>query len=360
MASGEKTEAPTPKRREDTRKKGQVPKSVELVSVLGLLVSVMMMKAAGPGLLSGILDIMGGTFRNLAVGEWTAADVATFGGSLSMAYLVMMAPLFVTVVLVGVAGNILQTGPMLTTKPLMPDASRISPLKGFKRIFSQRSAMEFFKSVLKLGIVGYVVYQALQDKYMEIITLSGADVRGASIVIAGVAIDVLMRASIALLGVAALDYAYQRWDYFKSIRMTKEELREEFRQTEGDPKIRSKIRQQQRQMASRRMMHDVPKSDVVITNPTHLAVALQYRPESMRSPKVVAKGQLLVARRIKEVAREHGVPVIENKPLAQALFKSVEIGSDIPPALYHAVAEILAFIFSLKRERRMRGYNLGS
>ena len=333
---------------------------MELSSVLGLVVGVLLIKSTGPGVLDKMLDIMGNSFRNLSSGDWTAATISEYGGSLSMAYLAIMAPLFFTLVFVGIAGNVLQTGLLLTPKPVVPDFSRIDPFKGFKRIVSQRSLVELFKSIFKLGIVAYIIYQALQDKYMEIVSLSGSDVRGASVVIAGLAVDVLMKASFALFGVAALDYAYQRWDYEKSIRMTKEELREELRQTEGDPKVRSRIRQQQRQMASRRMIHEVPKSDVIITNPTHLAVALQYRPESMRSPRVVAKGQLLIAEKIKEVAREHGVPVLENKPLAQALFKSVEIGQEIPPALYHAVAEVLAFIFSLKREKRMGGYNLGS
>lgn len=360
MASGEKTEAATPKRKDEVRKKGQVPRSHELSSAMGLVVGVVLIKSFGPGLLGSIIDIMTGTFRNLNTGDWTMAGISAYGGLLSTIYLAMMAPLFFGLMFVGIAGNVLQTGLVLSSKPLLPDASRISPFKGFKRILSQRSAVEFLKSVLKLGIVGYIMYQALQDKYMEIITLSGTDIRSASVVIAGIAMDVLMRASFALFGIAVMDYAYQRWDYAKSIRMTKEEVKEEMRQTDGDPRIRSRIRHQQREMASRRMMHDVPKSDVVVTNPTHLAIALQYRPESMRSPKVVAKGQLLVAEKIKEVAREHGVPVIENKPLAQALFKGVEIGYEVPPTLYHAVAEVLAFIFSLKRERRMRGYGVGS
>ncbi len=360
MPGGDKTEAATPRRKEDARKKGQVPKSTELCSVLGLVVGVLLLRSTGPAVLEKLLGIMGDTFHGVSSGDWTATWASTYGGGLSMAYLAMMVPIFGTLVVVGIASNVLQTGLVLSIKPLMPDVSRIDPFKGFKRIVSQRAAMEFFKSILKLAIVGFIMYQALQDKYMEIITLSGVDVRAAAAATAGVAMDVLMKASLALFAVAAVDYVYQRWDYAKSLRMSKEDVKEEYKQSEGDPKIRSKIRAQQRQMASRRMMHDVPKSDVVVTNPTHLAVAIQYRPESMRSPKIVAKGQLLIAERIKEVAKEHGVPVVENKPLAQALFKSVEIGHEIPPALYQAAAELLAFIFSLRRERRARGYNLGS
>lgn len=360
MANSEKTEAATPKRREDARKKGQVPKSHELTSVLSLLAGVVIMKSIGPGLVDHVLDLMGSTFRNLASGDWTVAGMSVYGASIGTAYVSMMAPLFFAIMAVGVAGNALQTGFVLSSKPLTPDFSRVDPFKGAKRIISQRSIVELVKSLMKLAIVGYVVYQALQDKYLQIVSLSGSDIHGAAGVIAGIAMDVLMKAGMALFGVAALDYAYQRWEYQRNLRMTKQEVREELRQSEGDPKIKSKLRQQQRQMASRRMMHDVPKADVVVTNPTHFAVAIQYRPESMRSPRVVAKGQMLIAERIKEIAREHGVPVMENKPLAQALYKSVEVGFEIPPSLYHAVAEILAFIYSLKRARRPEGLSLGN
>lgn len=360
MAGGEKTETPTPRHREEARKKGNVPKSAELNSVLVLLAGVFILKYIGGTVLGQFLELMSGSFRNLAVADLTPSSVTTYGGTLGMTYLGMLAPLFATLMVIGVASSLAQTGLVLTGKPLSPDFSRIDPFKGFQRIFSQRSVVELIKSSAKLAIVGYIVYQALQDKYLQIITLSGADVRGATGVIADVATEILFKTGFALLAVAALDYAYQRWEYEKNLRMTKEEIREELRQSEGDPKIRARIRQQQRQMASRRMMKDVPAADVVITNPTHLAVALQYRPESMRSPRVVAKGQLLMAERIKEIARQNGVPMLENKPLAQALYKSVEIGAEIPPALYHAVAEVLAFIYSLKRQRRLGGYQIGS
>jgi len=360
VSSGEKTEAPTPKRREDVRKRGNVPKSVELNSVLALVAGTMVLRSVGGSVLDHVLNFMGNSFRSLTLGEWTADGMTTYGSGLSMFYLSIMAPLFLTLMLVGLAVNPLQSGLVLSAKPLLPDFSRIDPFKGFKRIFSQRSLVELIKSVAKLGIIGYITYQGLQDKYLQIVSLSGTDIRGTAGMIAGVAMDILLKASLALFAVAALDYGYQRWEYQKNLRMTKHEVREELRQSEGDPKVRSRIRQQQRRAAAGRMMHEVPKSDVVVTNPTHLAVALQYRPESMRSPKVTAKGQLLVAERIKDVAREYGVPVLENKPLAQVLFKSVEIGAEIPPALYHTVAEVLAFIYSLKRQRRTGGQGLGS
>ncbi|MCL5961046.1 MAG: flagellar biosynthesis protein FlhB [Chloroflexi bacterium] len=360
MASGEKTEAPTARRREEARKRGSTPKSAELTSILGLLAGIAIIKSTGASALTPMTDLMVYNFRHLSTPDWTVASASTYIGGLGNLYMGIMTPLFAAVLVVGVAGNYVQSGFMLTGKPLSPDFSRIDPLKGFQRIFSQRSLVELVKSVSKLGIVGYVVFQELQSRYLEVVALTGADIRGAMSVIGDLAIGVLFKAGLALFAVAALDYGYQRWEHERNIRMTKEELREELRQSEGDPKIKAKIRQQQRQLARRRMMNDVPASDVVITNPTHLAIAIQYRPESMRAPKVVAKGQLIIAEKIKEVARRHGVPVVENKPLAQALYKSVEIGFEIPPLLYQAVAEVLAFIYGLKHRRRPGGYGIGS
>lgn len=360
MASGEKTEAATPRRREEVRKKGNTPKSAELNSILALLAGIVVLQAVGSTVVRQMLDLMGATLRHLTLADWTVPAVSAYFGGLGSLYLGIMAPLFVALTIVGVAGNFVQSGIVLTTQPISPDFSRIDPLKGFQRIFSQRSLVELIKSVSKLGIVSYVVYQALQSKYVEIVAMSGTDIRGAASVVAQGAVEILLKAGFAMLAVAALDYGYQRWQYERNIRMTKEEVREEFRQSEGDPKIKAKIKQQQRRLAARRMMHDVPASDVVITNPTHLAIALQYRPESMRAPKVVAKGRLLIAEKIKEVARQHGVPVIENKPLAQALYKTVEVGSEIPPLLYQAVAEVLAFIFSLRQRGRFGGNVIGS
>ena len=352
MSSGEKTEAPTPRRREQARSQGSVPRSVELNSVLALLAGVLVFKFVGTSMLMQITGVMGNSFRGLSTEDWTISSVQVYAGALGTSYIAMMAPLFATLMVVGVVGSVVQSGPVLATKALSPDFSRINPLRGLRRILSRRSLVELVKSVAKLGIVGYVVFQAFQDKFLYLVTLSGSDISNAAAVISDVAMEILLKAGFALLALALLDYGYQRWEYEKNIRMTKHEVKEEMRQSEGDPKIRGKIRQQQRQIAARRMMQDVPKSDVIVTNPTHLAVALQYRPESMHAPRVVAKGQRLIAERIKDVARQHGVPVVENKPLAQALFKTVEVGSEIPPALYHAVAEILAFIYSLRRERR--------
>lgn len=360
MPSGDKTEAATPRHREEARKRGHVPKSTELNAVLGLLAGVLVLKFAGGALFEQTVDIVGSSLRNMSRGDLTVAGVMDFGSDLGVRYLAMMAPMFVAIMVVGVAGNVAQAGLVLTGKPLSPDFSRISPFKGFERLFSKRSVVESVKSIAKMAIVGYFVYQVLQDKYLAIVSMTGGDVRASIGVVADVAMEILTKSGLSLLALAALDYGYQRWDYEKNIRMTKEEVKEELRQSEGDPKMKARVRQLQRKLAARRMMQDVPKSDVVVTNPTHYAVALEYKPETMRSPVVVAKGQGLIAQKIKEVARDHDIPLVENKPLAQTLFKTVEIGAEIPPALYHAVAEVLAFIYSLRRGRRLGGQGIAT
>jgi flagellar biosynthesis protein FlhB len=332
---------------------------MEIPSVLGLITAVMILRNVGGNIMGQVGNIMVNNLGHLDTGDWTASSAMNYASGVGNVWLMMMLPLFGTLAVVGVVGNMMQSGLILSFKPVIPDFSKVNPLSGLKRIIGKRSMMEFAKSLMKLGIVGFIVYQSFQDKYLQIVTLTGSDLRAAINEIGQVGLDILLKAGFALLAVAALDYAYQRWEYMRNIRMTKQEVKEEVRQSEGDPHIRSKIRSQQRQMAARRMMQAVPAADVILTNPTHLAVALQYRPESMNSPKVIAKGELLVAERIKKIAREHGVPVLENKPLAQALYKAVEIGQEIPPALYHAVAEVLAFIFSLKRRRGLGGQPIG-
>lgn len=353
MSTGEKTEAPTPKRREDARKRGNIPRSVEINSVMALLAGALAMKHFGSGMLSQILNIMERSFLSLSIEDWTVPGVTYYGSALVMAFLQVMLPLMAVLSVVGLTSNFVQVGGLLTFKPLAPDFARINPLKGFQRIFSKRSIVELVKSLAKFGIVGYVTYQSFEGRYLQIVTQSGTDVKGAAVIVGDALIEIVLRAGFALLALAVLDYGYQRWSFERSIRMNRQEIKEELRQSEGDPQIRARLRQQRKQLQSRRMMAAVPKADVVVTNPTHYAIAIAYRPESMRSPQVTAKGQNLVAERIKQIATENGVPIMENKPLAQALFTAVEIGQEIPPALYQAVAEVLAFIYSLKRNRRL-------
>jgi flagellar biosynthetic protein FlhB len=237
---------------------------------------------------------------------------------------------------------------MLTLQPLTPDFSRVDPIKGFGRMFSMRALVELMKSCAKLVVMAFVAYAVIKESLPRLVGLQAASPEGALAVLGSLLMELGMKCGLALVVMAAADYAYQRRSHESSLRMSKQDLKEESRQSEGDPHLKSKLRQVALRLARGRMMQRVPTADVVVTNPTHFAVALEYRPESMGAPVVVAKGQDLVAERIKTIATEHGVPIVENPPVARALFRSVEIGGVIPPALYQAVAEVLAFIYRLR------------
>jgi flagellar biosynthetic protein FlhB len=249
---------------------------------------------------------------------------------------------------VGVASNLAQVGFLLTLTPLKPDFSRVNPLEGFKRLFSRRSLVELVKSLAKLTIIGFVIYRVLSGRVEMLMALPLIPWPASIFLVMGAVFDAGIWAAAVLLGLALVDYGYQRFAFEQQIRMSREEIKEEFKQTEGNPVIRQRVRQLQRAVAQRRMMQAVPKADVVITNPTHYAVALQYDAKSMRAPRVVAKGQDLIAQQIRRIAQEHDVPLMENKPLAQALYKACEVGAEIPGDLYAAVAELLAFVYRLR------------
>lgn len=260
----------------------------------------------------------------------------------------MIAPMVLAVAATGVAMNLVQVGPMFSTEVIKPDLAKLNPLQGIKRLWSPRVLVELAKSVTKLAVTGFVAFQVIRERYWMLSGLQAASPEGALAILGGTILEIGQKCGLALLVMAAADYLYQRRSHESSLKMTKEEVKEEAKAAEGNPHVRGKIRQLQRQYARNRMMHNVPHADVVVTNPVHYAVALEYKPPRMQAPVVTAKGQLLVAEQIKRVAKEHGVPVVENPPLARALYHSVEIGEDIPPTLYQAVAEVLAFIYRLR------------
>ena len=350
MPGQEKTEAATPRRRQELRRKGNVARSAEVSAVAGLLVGLLFLRSFGPDMFRQLADLMQFSFQHLAQSDLTVATVHGKGLALLLSLVTMISPLLLGLMVVGIAVNAAQVGFLFTSHALVPDPSRLNPVSGLSRMFSQRSLMDLLKALLKVGLSGYFGYSMVRDRYEAVLATPGMDLRQSTQALTGIAADLGLSMAIVLLGLALLDYGYQRWQHEQSIKMTREEVREELKQTEASPQLKARIRQRQRAIAMRRMMQAVPKADVVITNPTHLAVALQYTAGSMRAPRVVAKGERLMAERIKAVARENGVPVIENKPLAQALFRSVEIGQEISPDLYQAVAEVLAFIYRMKRQ----------
>lgn len=349
LFSGEKTEPATPKRRREARQKGQVARSNELSSAMVLLAAVLF--------IFKILPLLGADFLGFATFMWQNSytkdlSISSAGYWLWQMFLVagrLVVPLFAVVFLIALFSSTAQVGFLLTGKPLTPSLSKLNPLEGWKRLFSKRALAELFKSLFKLLAVGFIAYRSGADILEWAQTSIGVINRQAITVLFQIVFATTLRIVFFLFALGILDYIYQRYEFSKSLRMTKQEIKEEYRQAEGDPQLRARMRERQRLLARRRMMHDVPGADVVIVNPVHLAIALKYDPHRADAPLVLAKGQGHLAKKIREIAGQHRVTIVEDKPLAQTLFASVDVGDIIPPNLYQAVAEVLAFVYSTKR-----------
>ena len=254
---------------------------------------------------------------------------------------------------VGLIANFAQTRFLVTLKPLVPDLNRVNPWQGLKRLFSPRGVVDLLKNLAKVLAIGTVVFRSLVGNIELIAATSGMALWPAAAVIAQVGLTMILRVGVLLVIIAAFDYFYQRWQFERDIRLSKQEVLQELHNVEGNPLIKSRRRQTQRQLAFQRMMMAVPDADLVVTNPTHLAIALEYKAEKgMFAPVVLAKGQRLIAERIVRIARDHDIPIVQNIPLAHALYKTVEAGQQIPPALYKAMAEVLAYVFRLRADRQ--------
>ena len=346
--AGEKTEAPTQRRRDDARKKGQVGKSQELVSIGVLLVTIIGFRVLGPGLWDGMANLLredltrpasrGDLTPHAAMGMWRDATGAMF---------TTFAPMIALVALAGVVLNLGQTGLMLNASGIKPKFSAINPAAGVKRVLSTEGFVGLLKALAKMGVVAIVVTMTMRSQMAEITLLGQQDTATAAAHMAALAFDISLRSVVVLFVLALLDFAWQRRRFLSQLRMTKQEVRQEVRESDGDPQIKAAIRRRRQQMMNR-MISAVPTADVVITNPTHYAVAIKYDPVGMQAPMVVAKGERLLAQRIKEIARKNGVPVVEEPPLARALYKAVPVGQHIPAQLFHAVAEVLAWVYALR------------
>lgn len=351
---GEKTEAPSPRRRQEARERGNVARSVDLNSALFLLVAFCLLYAMGRRILAGMGSYQERVLARL--GEPPLDRSSVLAVLVEMAYQTgtIVLPFLGVLLAIAVAVNLIQTGFLLTGKPLTPDWSRLNPIKGFGRLFSAQSAMRLVMSVLKILLISVVVYWIIAGEILGMAVLSEAD---PWTILGGVSRVVFLTAiklGVLLASLAFLDYLFQRWQHEKDLRMTKQEVRDELRRYEGDPQVRARRMQMARQIARQRMMKAVEKADVVITNPTELAIALEYDPAENPAPRVVAKGARLMALRIRQVASENGIPIVERKPLAQALFKACKPGDVIPEALYKAVAEVLSFIYGMNPEKARR------
>ena len=344
----EKTEKATPKKREETRKKGEVAKSRELPSVAVLLTGLFTLTFFGAHIYNRILMNMERIFTHLTVSDISVPDFILFAQQMIQDLILMLAPFFGAIVLAAVFSNVLQVGFMLSGEAIKPKISKLDPIKGFGRLFSKHALMELAKSLLKLAIVSIVAYYTIKGEMGNTVLYGDMELNGIASHTLYTTFKIFLKCTLAMVILAVLDYAFQRWDFENRIKMSKQEIKDEFKRTEGDPLVKSRIRSIQMEMARKRMMQDVPKADVVITNPTHIAVAIKYDSLTMGAPKLLAKGAGSIAERIKSVAKEHDIPVVENKEVARSVYKLVEIGQEIPVLLYQAVAEVLAYIYKLK------------
>ena len=343
----EKTEKATPKKKQDTRKKGQVAKSSDLSSALSMLAIFILFAFAVPYMGRGLMELMNHSYSQDMLESLTKGHVQQLFTSLALQSVKIVAPVLICALVIGVVANIAQIGFLFTTESLNFKLNRLDPISGIKRIYSVRAIVEFLKSLLKIFLVGLTTFIILWMNKDQLLTLSERTLWEAVIAVGKVTTEMGIAASIILLFIGVLDYAYQKFDYSKNIRMSKKEIKDEYKNSEGDPQVKGRIRELQRQMATRRMMQDVPKADVVITNPTHFAVALRYVDGEMAAPVVVAKGADLIAQRIKEIARENNVVIVEKKEVARALFHRLDIGDQVPEEFFKAVAEILAYVYQL-------------
>ncbi len=355
MAMQDKTETATPRRREDARNEGKVCKSADINSAVTLLMSLFVLKIAGPFLYEGLASISTKTFSTLHQQEIGPDQAQGMMMSYMMDGLRLCLPIMLGVGAVALASNVLQVGFKVTPKAIAWDSSRINPVKGIANLVSVRSSVELLKSIAKVTIVGVVVYLFLRQQMPGLIDLADMSVPAAASAIGGLCWQLLIRSCVVLGVIAVLDYIFQRFQYEQSLKMTKQEVKEEYRRTEGDPAIKGKVRQRQRELARSRMVEAVSRADLVLTNPTHYAVALKYDQAEMAAPTVLAKGQRLMAQKIKDIAAANGIPIVENPPVTRMIYKMVEVGGQIPEELYQTVAEILAYVYKLS-ERAGRAW----
>lgn len=347
----EKTEQPTGQRRQKARDEGNVAKTREMSAALTFIAIAVFMYYYLPMMADEMSRYMREAF--MSINQTVDIKTATNLTLLSMLFMAkVLAPIMGLLIIVNIAANVMQFGFLISPDVLAVKFDRLDPIKGFGKIFSKRSLVELFKSLFKIFVIGLASFYIIKDKIPTVLRLSDSDMMDGMIFFLMIAFELFLKVGVLVLILAIIDFMYQKWQNTEDLKMTKQEVKEEFKQMEGDPLIKQKIRSMQREMARKRMMDDVPKSDVVITNPTHFAVALRYKPGEDKAPVVTAKGQRLLALRIREAAKKNGVLVHEDPPLARTLFKIVDIGDEIPENLYKAIAEILALVGKFRHMKR--------
>ena len=345
--AGERTEPATPRKREQARRKGQVAKSQDLNATVVLVAVLFAFYLLGRNSFNELYRVFQFHLATACSTQVTTGSVGSFALNVLVPLARIVLPFMIVALVAGVLANVLQFGVLFSAEPLTPDLTKLNPFEGLTRLFSLRSFVELIKSVIKLAVVGAIAYRTVRAALPQLVLLPTSEPGPIAREILLLCFRLGLRAALAMILLAILDYGFQRWRFERSIMMTRQELREELRELEGDPHIRARIRSVRRQMALQRMMAEVPSADVVITNPFHVAVALRYDMRKMNAPKVVAKGARLLAEQIKRIAAQNRVPVVEKKTLAQLLYKSVEVGQEIPENLYQVVAEVLAYVYQI-------------
>lgn len=347
----DKTEEATPKKKSESRKKGQLPRSKDVGLAFTLLICTLVIS-----LFSGFIA---GNFKNDMIyflssdykQEITDISAKNYGMFVMLRMAMGIFPVVIPIMVGGVVASLMQTGFLLTGEPLKPSLGKLNPLKGIKNMFSKRSLLELVKNLIVISIIGYLAYDFVMANYKSILSMGNVYFPSLGLEIKNLVMGIFTKITMLMIVLAIIDYVLQRRIFSKEMRMSKQEVKEEFKQMEGDPQVKGKIKQKQREMATRRMMQAVPDATVVITNPTHIAVALKYEEGGMNVPKVTAIGADNIAIKIKEIAKDNDIPIIENKPLARAIYDTLDIGSEVPGEMYQAIAEILALVFKMKKQK---------
>lgn len=351
---GERTEPATEKKLNDARKEGQVAKSREIANGLGIMALFLVLRfwvgVMGNQFLAFFSTVYGQISDSVVFwrGYMPENDTNMVFREMLFQTIIILAPILLIGYLIAFVSDVAQVGWKPTSKPLQPKFSKLNPLSGFKKIFSANSLVELVKAILKIGLIVYICYNYLKDKWMLVFLLYDMPLLQALQLLATTVTDLGIRIAAVYMIIAGADFVYQKVKFARDMRMTKQEIKDEYKESEGDPQIKGKIRQRMREASQRRMMQDLPRADVVITNPTHYAVAIKYDPDVAEAPLVIAKGEDYLAAKIKEIAKENHVEIVENKPLARMLYANVDVGQMVPPELYQAVAEVLAFVYHLQ------------
>ncbi len=344
----ERTEEATSKRRDDFREKGQVAQSKEVATAALLTMSLMLWVFYARYFWADLEDLYTALLRMMAHFRVTPLSVVNLAWEMGAVMAKLLWPVFLLTMVVGFLSSFLQIGPLFSTKVFQPDLSKFDPIKGMAKFVSKRSAVELVKSLAKISLIGFVAYRTVANEFDTALTLSLLDLNQTLIFLGNVAFLVLAKTCGIMIALAVIDFMFSRFEMEQKMKMTKQEVKEEFKETEGDPQLKARVRSVQQEMARKRMMAEIPTADVIVTNPTHLSVAIAYKRDEMDAPQIVAKGADHLAFRIREIAKKHQVPIVENKPVARALYKQ-EVGDEIPEEMFTAVAELLAYVYSLKK-----------